>query len=77
MRKFADNIRHIGKALIKLDQDIDIHLRNFYISHVKIPGGDIILGMLLHDQKHVESLFELTNTLFMEQVILKPTRGNT
>ena len=49
---------------------------DFNLPKVNWPEGHILPGMSKHEQRQAESLLDLTNMLFMEQIILHPTRDN-
>ncbi|XP_036369725.1 uncharacterized protein LOC118768055 [Octopus sinensis] len=75
--KFEDSLRRIEDVLTNLDQHINIlFLGDFNLPNVKWPEGHILSGMSLHKQSQAKSVLELSDMLFMEQVILQRTRGS-
>ncbi len=75
--KFEDSLSKIEEAFAKLDQHTNILLLgDFNLPNVKWPEGHLLAGMSLHEQRHTKSLLDLSHKLFMEQVILHPTRGS-
>lgn len=74
--KFEDCLTKIEEVLDTLEQHISVLLMgDFNLPNVRWPEGLSLPGMTRYEQGQVNSLLNLANTLYMEQVVLQPTRA--
>ena len=73
---FEESLIKIKGVLTNLDDSLHILLMgDLNLPQVEWPSGHTLSGMTLHVQRQVDALLDLTNMLFMEQILLHPTRG--